>query len=252
MENNYFRPKSIEEALNLLELPNKVPLSGGTLLSRKRPISSDMVDLQDLGLDQINKNDQGIELGGMVILQNMLIAQVFPKAFQRPVELEAPINIRNSASVGGLIATCDGRSSIVTSFLAMNALITLEPGHEQIGLYDFLKFRFNKPHKSLITSIRLQNIKDFSFQYISRTKFDRPIICVAFSILANGNKLLAIGGFGEHPILVSDGSTNPDLPSAARNAFNKAEDEWASAEYRSAMAEILTNRCLDQLKTLPK
>jgi CO/xanthine dehydrogenase FAD-binding subunit len=243
----YLRPKSIEEALELLELPNKVPLSGGTQLSRRKPISNDMVDLQGLGLDKIIKSDQGIELGATVTLQNLLNAKVFPKSFRRTIELEAPINIRNSASIGGLIVNCDGRSSIVTSFLSMNAIITLEPKHESIRLYEFLKLRFKKFHKYLITSIKLQKTRDFSFQYIARSKFDRPIICAAISLLANGNKLLAIGGFEEHPILVNDGSPDIDLPSAARNASKNSDDEWASKEYRSAMAEILTKRCLDQL-----
>lgn len=247
----YFRPKSIEEALNLLELPNRVPLSGGTYLSRRKPISSDLVDLQCLGLDQIIYSDQGIELGATVTLQKVLLAQIFPSSFRRTIELEAPLNIRNSASIGGLIANCDGRSSIATSFLAMNAKITLEPGHVSISLNEFLKSRFKGFHKHLITSIKLQNFMDFSFQYIARTKFDRPIICAAISLLANGNKLLAIGGFGERPILVNDGSIDIDLQSASRDACMNADDEWASRDYRSAMAKILTKRCLDQLETKP-
>ncbi len=37
------------------------------------------------------------------------------------------------------------------------------------------------------------------------------------------------------------------LLAAARNAAHAATDEWASAEYRSAVAAVLAKRCLENL-----
>jgi CO/xanthine dehydrogenase FAD-binding subunit len=45
-----------------------------------------------------------------------------------------------------------------------------------------------------------------------------------------------------------DGNEPGGVEAAARNAFAEAADEWASAEYRSEMASLLTKRCLINLK----
>jgi len=243
----YFRPKTLEDALNLLRLPNKVPLAGGTYLTSNKSNTNDLVDLQDLDLNVLAKKEHGIEIGAMVRLQQLLDSTIFPDAFQNAVKLEIPINLRNSASMAGLIIKCDGRSPIATSLLAMDSSIILEPGHESVSLSDFLTSRRYKLHNHLITSIKLQSINFFSFQYVARTKFDRPIVCVALSKFLNGGTWLAIGGFGDHPILLCKEDNLNSLPLTARNAVCSADDEWASSDYRSAIVEILTERCLAQL-----
>ena len=65
----------------------------------------------------------------------------------------------------------------------------------------------------------------------------------------SGRTRLALAGWGPTPILALDGNEPGGVVEAAQNAFSEAEDEWASAEYRSKMAGILANRCqvsLDQ------
>jgi len=45
-------------------------------------------------------------------------------------------------------------------------------------------------------------------------------------------------------LLAMDGTESVGLEAAARNAFNDANDNWATAEYRQEIAGILVNRCL--------
>ena len=87
------------------------------------------------------------------------------------------------------------------------------------------------------------NIK-VAFQYISRTPSDKPIVCMALTKWPSGRTRLAVGGCGDAPLLALDGTESEGLEAAARNAFNDANDSWASAEYRQEVAGILVNRCL--------
>ena len=60
----------------------------------------------------------------------------------------------------------------------------------------------------------------------------------------SGRTRLAVGGYGNAPLLAMDGTESGGLEAAARNAFNDANDSWASAEYRREVAGILVYRCL--------
>jgi CO/xanthine dehydrogenase FAD-binding subunit len=51
----YHRPQTLDEALTLLSRPDARPLGGGTILSRPGPDPIQVVDLQSLGLNTINK-----------------------------------------------------------------------------------------------------------------------------------------------------------------------------------------------------
>jgi len=46
MITTYHRPKTLDEALTLLTQPNRIPLGGGTLLSKPTADSVEVVELQ--------------------------------------------------------------------------------------------------------------------------------------------------------------------------------------------------------------
>jgi hypothetical protein len=58
-----------------------------------------------------------------------------------------------------------------------------------------------------------------------------------------------LGGFGDAPMLVFDGTESGGASVAAKNSYSLADDEWASAEYRQEIASILTTRALSRLAT---
>src|SRR5688500_10821670 len=110
MITTYHRPTTLEEALNLLTQPNTVPLGGGTLLSRPGADPISVVDLQNLGLDAIAQKGNDLEIGATCTLQSLLESKECPPALKTAIKLEAPINIRNSATVAGTLVASDGRS----------------------------------------------------------------------------------------------------------------------------------------------
>jgi len=242
MITTYHRPHTLEEALTLLAQPNTFPLGGGTLLSQPTVDPVQVVDLQSLGLDSLLKKGNEFEIGAACTLQSLLESEHCPTALKTAVKLEAPINIRNSATVAGTLVSCDGRSPFVTSLLVMDAKITIVGGQSSvISIGEFLPLR----PRGLITLITIPLNTKFTFEFVSKTPADKPIVGAALSQWNSGRTRLALCGYGKSPILAMDGTEAEGLDAAARNAYHEANDEWASAEYRMDVAATLAKRCLE-------
>ncbi len=281
------RPQTLEQALELLSHPNIVPLGGGTLLSRPstlrqaqgnaslgagpRTDSVEVVDLQALGLNRIKKQGnnpstgspvpaalaqagQRLEIGASATLQQLLEDENCSAALRPGLKLEAPLNIRNAATIAGTIVACDGRSAFVTALLALDAKLEqamldnskIEYRASNIG--DYLPLR----PRGLIIAVTIPLSVKIAFDYVSRTPADKPLVCLALAQWPSGRTRLAVGGYGEAPMLAMDGTESAaasdyvlrSTQAAARNAFHEAADEWASAEFRMDVAATLAKRCL--------
>jgi len=251
MITTYHRPRTLDEALTLLAQTNTLPLGGGTLLSSPAADPVEVVDLQALGLDTIKKNGNNFEIGATVTLQQLMENEDCPAALQRAIKLEAPLNIRNAATVAGALVSCDGRSTFATALLALDAKLTVGGGPKAkdgrssmvFSLGDYLPLR----PRGLITSIALPLNVKITFEFVSRTPADKPIVCAALAQWNSGRTRLVLGGYGKSPLLAMDGTEADGLEAAARNAYHEANDDWASAEYRMDVATTLAKRC----KTLP-
>jgi len=239
----YHRPQTLDEALTLLTQPNTLPIGGGTLLSHGMTDPMEAVDLQLLGLNTLTKKGNELELGATLTLQALLESEHCPAALKSALKLEAPLNIRNSATVAGTLVTCDGRSTFATVLVAMDARIDIRSSRidsrvSNIG--DYLPLR----PRGLITSITVPTNVKLAFEYVSRTPADKPIVCAALARWNSGRTRLALGGYGKSPMLGMDGTESEGVEAAARNAFHEANDDWASAEYRMDVAATLAKRCL--------
>jgi len=258
MITQYHRPRTLDEALTLLTQPDTVPLGGGTLLSHTSTSLSTSrsadpvraVDLQMLGLDSVKMNGKDLEIGATATLQSLLESDHCPETMKRALKLEAPLNIRNSATAAGTLVACDGRSTLVTMLLAMDTkfesanLDQSKVEYRGSNIGDFLPLR---PRGLITKFIMPMNVK-LAFEYVARTPSDKPIVCVAVAGWASGRMRMAVGGFGKSPMLAMDGTSSDDLVTAAKNAFHEANDDWGSAEYRMHVAATLAKRCLEALK----
>ena len=256
----YHRPKTLDEALTLLTQPNRTPLGGGTLLSRSTTDPMEAVDLQSLNLNTIEKQGNALKVGATVTLQQLLESEHCSEALKAALKLEAPLNLRNAATIAGTLVSCDGRSPFATVLLALDAKFEhtkledskLESRVSNVG--EFLPLR--DLQGSLITSVTLPLNTKLAFDYVPRTPADKPIVCAALAQWNSGRTRLALGGYGKSPMLAMDGieaegndalakdNTLGSAQSAARNAFHEATDDYASAEYRMDVAATLAKRCL--------
>jgi len=244
MITTYHRPHTLDEALALLAQPNTLPLGGGTLLSRPTPDPVSVVDLQALGLNTIARKGNDLELGATVTLQQLLESEHCPESLKTAIKLEAPLNLRNSATLAGTLVSSDGRSPFAAALLALDAKITVHATSASVmGMGEFLPLR----PQGLITAITLPAQAKFAFEYTSRTPADKPIVSAALALWPSGRARLVIGGFGKSPLLAMDGTESAGVDSAARNACHEAADDFASADYRMDVAATLAKRCLEGL-----
>ena len=135
------------------------------------------------------------------------------------MKLEAPLNIRNSATVAGTLVACDGRSTFTAILLALDAkleiksinkieLVEMEmesrPPKQEVatlGLGEFLPLRLDQIRGKLITSISVPLNVKLAFDYVSRTPADKPIVCAALAQWNSGRTRLVLGGYGKSPCL---------------------------------------------------
>ncbi len=250
MIKDYRRPKTLAEALTYLKQPNTLPLGGGTLLSQPGIASVAVVDLQALGLDKIHKVGEKLEIGATVTLQTLLDYTHPLEALKTALRLEAPLNLRNMATVAGALVSCDGRSPFAAAMLALDAKCTVVSHQSSvISLGDLLPLREEQLRGKLITKIEIPLNVKLAYEQVARTPTDKPIVCTALAQWTSSRTRLVIGGWGASPSLAMDGRDATGLEPAARNAAHDAADEWASAEYRMDVAVTLAKRCLESIKT---
>ena len=246
MISTYHRPQTLDEALTLLTQPNTLPLGGGTLLSKTTTDSVAVVDLQALGLDSLRASGNDLQIGATCTLQSLLESGNCPAALKTAIKLEAPLNIRNTATVAGTLVASDGRSPFAAMLLAMDAKLEINV-NRQSSTVNCGEYLLTRPI-GLITSIIVPlNVKT-GFEFVSKTPADKPVVCAALAQWNSGRTRLSLGGYGKTPLLAMDGTESDGLDTAAKNAYHEANDEWASAEYRMDVAATLAKRALESLK----
>jgi CO/xanthine dehydrogenase FAD-binding subunit len=259
----YHRPKTLDEALALLARPEieTVPLGGGTRLNAPDYQAAHfqgsfaVVDLQALKLDTLASDGPFIEIGAAVTLQALLDATgllgvpVLPPALLEAARLETTFNLRQVSTAAGTLVAADGRSPFATAMLALDTRLTLlsadNPQGDPLRLGDLLAAPGARISKKLITRLSIPATALLAYEYVARTPSDRPIVCAAVARWPSGRTRVCLGGYGSAPRLAMDGPEPGGAESAARAAYSQAADEWASAEYRSEIAGILTRRCLE-------
>lgn len=246
----YHRPDTMDEALNLISRPGvkSVPLGGGSNLNQPSKESFAVVDLQNLGLNTIHDRGNFLDFGATVTLQALMAAEGLQPALVQAVRSEAAHNLRQVGTVAGTLVAANGRSPFATAFLALDAAITLLPPNETRSLGDLLHLRAELLPGRLITQVRIPKNARLAYHAVSRTPADQPIVCAAVARWPSRRTRVALGGFGKAPLMAFDGTEDSGAEVAARDAYSHAGDQWASAEYRRKMAEVLTRRCLEEVR----
>jgi CO/xanthine dehydrogenase FAD-binding subunit len=248
----YHRPDKLEDLIDLLsrKSPETIVLGGGLYINEviNDPIA--VVDIQDLGLDQIETKGKLMDIGAGVTLQSLLERTDTPLALKNAIKYQETMNRRQIATVAGTLITASGRSSIPAVFLALDAELDIlgkAKKVEKIKFGDFLPLRKEKVTGRVITGIRIPTGIWVAYHYAARSPADLPIVAAAAASWPSGRTRVVLWGYGDQPIMVVDGPEPDGAEMAARDAYSEAGDQWASAEYRSETASALVRRCLDDI-----
>ena len=100
-----------------------------------------MVDLQALGLGEIKKSGNYLHIGSTSTLQQLFENPHCPDAVRTALRLEAPLNLRNAATVAGALVAADGRSSFAAAMLALDGSLIIQPNDQDLPIGDFMPLR---------------------------------------------------------------------------------------------------------------
>lgn len=267
----YYRPKNLDHALELIARSDTRILAGGTHLLTA-DVNAAVVDLQDLGLNRIEKKGDALVLGTMTRLSELeaFISDTFPSSrsdgplnrielLGRALRLAGPNTYRNAATVGGIIASRLADSELIAAMLLFNAqLLTFNPDEAFIALRDYLG---SKPADDrLITEISLEWRAGNGAGYrVARTPADQPIVSVTVWKPEEEPIRVAATGIDKLPVRLD--AVENDLPPHLdqESVFKSAEaakalsrhpgDFRGDSSYRAEMAAVLTRRALSHFIT---
>src|SRR5712691_9466666 len=140
----YHWAEQIDDALLLLSRTDikTVPLAGGTyLLGMQDESIQAVVDLRDLGLAYISEDTQGIHIGAMTTLQNIVDAPILNNLAMGLLSRASLASsssrlIRNCATLGGTLVTgIAAQADLLTVLTVMDTEVVLHSGsRSQINL----------------------------------------------------------------------------------------------------------------------
>lgn len=240
----YHRPTNITDALQLLARPqiNTVVIAGGTsVVPRMSQLVDEVVDLQAVGLTQVDYTGKGLTLGAMVKLQTILDDTRAPSLLHQAAGREGPNTFRNAATIGGVVASSRKDSELLAALLVLDAQVKVQTLNDtrNLSLADFLQDVSSALSGGIITAISLATIGKTACARVGRTPADTSIVAACGRLAEDGQIRLALSGVTNVPVLV-----NPDN---VKSAINPIGDFRGSTEYRRQMAAVLTKRVVDEL-----
>lgn len=126
---NYLRPKTPQEAYDLVQKRSNVILGGMLWLKMQNRRVDTAIDLQDLGLSYIRQEEDGVHIGAMTSLRTLetspILNDLTQGAAAEAVKPIVGVQFRNCATVGGSLYGRFGFSDVLTLFLAWDAQVVL-------------------------------------------------------------------------------------------------------------------------------
>lgn len=231
----YHRPKSIADAVGLLDHPNRMALAGGTTISHDgggNPV--ELVDLQSLDLNGISANGPHVDIGATATLQAVVENELIPDLIRNAAKADQPSTLRGLATVGGSVAAADGESLLLAALLVHEATVAFAD-ERSVPLEKLLAQELSQG--DLIVSVSVAPGGVTAMAVTGRTPQDVPIVAAVGRAGPNGT-LLAVCGVGPAPQLVSE---------ASLRQLDPPGDFRGTAVYRKHLAEVLTARVLGEL-----
>jgi putative selenate reductase FAD-binding subunit len=263
MVQDYLRPASLEEALDLkARRLDAAFLAGGTYLLagdyREKPAA--VIDIGPLLPRGIERNGATLAIGAGATFQELVDSRNVPEAIRSAALSMVNRNVRNRATVGGNLGASKSCSSLIPLFLVLGARARLVvPGPEgdarerPTRLADWLEAGAAREGLILGVELELRKGEKVAFGRYARTSCDLSVLtaAAAFRPSASGamdDLAVAMGGLGPRarrfPELESlfAGKALPakaEIEAASRGLFEPRSDWRGSAEYKRQRAAVL-------------
>lgn len=273
-------PASLDAALALLGQDETIVLAGGTFLRglEARGLLGDveeLVDIRRTGLGTLRSEASGLELGATLTFAQLAAADEVRQANWLGALADAlaypPAQIRNTATIGGCVAAACPFFDIPTALLALDANVTAQGsgGARCISLPDFFAGMFANSLEpgEIVAAVSLPrptgkvasafvklegNANDLAIVNAAASlSVDAEGVCCAARIaLGGGVAETAVRAPAAEEILVGsklDATRLREAAEAVIEDISPMADHRASAEYRTAMAKVMTRRALERV-----
>lgn len=270
--NQYVRAQSLDEAYELYQKKPNFVLGGMLWLKMKNKTLGTAIDLCDLGLDQIDEDENEFRIGAYATLRQIETHEALNAythgAIAESVRHIVGVQFRNVATVGGSIWGRFGFSDVMTIFRALGAKVQLH----KAGIMDLDEFAAlpRTTRDVLVSVIVPKNAKGIVYLSQRNQSTDFPVLTCAVAN-RSGRYVAVIGAspYMAEPVWDEDGIL--DGITGAKSDGNKALTEnsennekiekfagyvadhirfgsniRAGAEYREMICKVLTRRAVKQ------
>ena len=261
----YAKPRTLEEAFDLIERPGAKVLAGGQslipALNMRVAQPELLVDITGLpGLSEIRLDRGVLRIGGLVThtqLQHSEDVRTHVPLLAQAVEHVAHPAIRNRGTLGGSVALADPAAEYPACLLALDATIVVygRPGERLVGAGEFFRGLYETDLKAgeLVAAVEFPALKKderSAFLELARRHGDYAIIGLAAHWGAD--KRFVYLGAGATPVFAARASGAKTLEQA-RNALKEDLDPPAdltnSSKTKLHLAGVLLERAWKQLST---
>ncbi len=270
--NQYVRAQSLDEAYELYQKKPNFVLGGMLWLKMKNKTLGTAIDLCDLGLDQIDEDENEFRIGAYATLRQIETHEALNAythgAIAESVRHIVGVQFRNVATVGGSIWGRFGFSDVMTIFRALGAKVQLH----KAGIMDLDEFAAlpRTTRDVLVSVIVPKNAKGVVYLSQRNQSTDFPVLTCAVAN-RSGRYVAVIGAspymaepvWDEDGILdcLADAKTEGNAALTDNSETNAKIDKFAEyvaehirfgsniragAEYREIICRVLTRRAVAQ------
>ena len=270
--NQYVRAQSLDEAYELYQKKPNFVLGGMLWLKMKNKTLGTAIDLCDLGLDQIDEDENEFRIGAYATLRQIETHEALNAythgAIAESVRHIVGVQFRNVATVGGSIWGRFGFSDVMTIFRALGAKVQLH----KAGIMDLDEFAAlpRTTRDVLVSVIVPKNAKGVVYLSQRNQSTDFPVLTCAVAN-RSGRYVAVIGAspymaepvWDEDGILdgIADAKTDSNAALTDNSENNAKIDKFAEyvaehirfgsniragAEYREIICRVLTRRAVAQ------
>lgn len=270
--NQYVRAQSLDEAYELYQKKPNFVLGGMLWLKMKNKTLGTAIDLCDLGLDQIDEDENEFRIGAYATLRQIETHEALNAythgAIAESVRHIVGVQFRNVATVGGSIWGRFGFSDVMTIFRALGAKVQLH----KAGIMDLDEFvALPRTTRDVLVSVIVpKNAKGVVYLSQRNQSTDFPVLTCAVAN-RSGRYVAVIGAspymaepvWDEDGILdgIADAKIDGNAALTDNSETNAKIDKFAGyvaehirfgsniragAEYREIICRVLTRRAVTQ------
>jgi aerobic carbon-monoxide dehydrogenase medium subunit len=250
----YAKPRSLAEALDLLERPGAKILAGGQSLipSLNLRLSAPelLVDITGLAdMSRIERRDGVVRIGALcthaVLERSAEIRDHLPLVAEAVQHIAHPA-IRNRGTIGGSLALADPAAELPACAVALDAIVLLagKTGERRVKATDFFKGLFETDLRpgEILVAVEFPKVEKSVFLELTRRQGDYAIVGLA-SVRKGAERRVAFFGIAGKPVLLKPKS----LEDAKASLPMPVADLYHSAATKLHLAKVLLERAWNKL-----